>query len=219
MPLPDGLMTEGGMMVTVKDRPVVLRTFMKDGGSRAIAVGYPLGVHFAFDAVQVRLVDAWRGSFLDASGAWANRGGTNASGQGPTIWNAPAGPALVLGAKPDSWPTKGGSEAGLQFHGYRLNADGSPTFRYSLAPASSAAGTPVEVEEHFQPTTGDKPAVRRTFKVMGLSSGQVLWLNVGDAKNVQPVEASGCTCVLDGKLLRVTAEGDGTVSFGVDITP
>jgi mono/diheme cytochrome c family protein len=217
MPLPDGLMAEGGMMVNVKDRPVILRTFMQDGGSRAVAVGYPLGIHFAFDAVNVRLVDAWRGAFLDASGAWANRGGTNAGGQGPTIWKAPAGPALVLGAKPEKWPSKGGAEAGVAFRGYRVNADGSPTFRYSLRPAGG--GTAVEVEEQFRPTTGERPAIARSFKVSGMASGQVLWLNVGDATNVQPIDGSGCSAVLEGKLLRVTAEGDGAVTFGLEITP
>ncbi len=217
MPLPDGLTADGGMVVQVKDEPVVLRTFMKDGGSRAVAVGYPLGVHFAFDAVQVRLVDAWRGSFLDASGAWANRGGTNAGGQGPTIWRAPAGPALVLGAKPAQWPAKGGADAGLAFHGYRLGDDGSPTFRYTLASANG--GGSVEVEEQFRPVAGEKPAILRSFKVTGLTSGQTLWFNVGTATNVQPAEASGCSCMPDGDLLRITAEGAGTVQFGLELTP
>lgn len=216
MPLPDGLTPEGGMMISVKDRPVVLRTFMKDGGSRAIAVGYPLGIHFAFDAVAVRLVDAWRGSFLDASGAWANRGGSNAGGQGPVIWRAPAGPALALGAKPDPWPAKGGADAGLSFHGYRLSPDGTPTFRYALAAAGG--GTPVEVEEHFHPTTGDRPAIARSFKIMGLSSGQMVWFNAGDG-TLKPGTASGCEVSLEGKLLRIQASGDGAIQFTIEITP
>lgn len=218
MPLPDGLMAEGGMMVSVRDRPVVLRTFMKDGGSRAIAVGYPLGIHFAFDAVGVRLVDAWRGSFLDASGAWANRGGTNAGGQGPVIWRAPAGPALVLGIKPGAWPETGGTEAGLAFHGYRIGTDGTPTFRYALTPPGG--GTGVEVEEQFRPTTGEKPAVARTFKVTGLSRGQPLWFNAGSGK-VKIGPAKGCDVKSedDGKLLRIDAAGEGTAEFSVEITP
>jgi len=220
MPLPDGLMSEGGMMVNVKDRPVILRTFMQDGGSRAVAVGYPLGIHFAFDAVSVRLVDAWRGSFLDASGAWANRGGSNAGGKGPTIWKAPVGPALVLGAKPEKWPSKGGAEAGIAFHGYRVNADGSPTFRYSLSPAGG--GTAVQVEEQFRPTTGERPAIARTFKVTGLSRGQTLWMNIGGG-TVKLGEAKGCEVKSEdgGKLLRIDAGGPPTAAaeFGVEITP
>lgn len=216
MPMPDGLTPEGGMMIAVKDKPIVLRTFMKDGGSRAIAVGHPLGIHFAFDAVGVRLVDAWRGSFLDASGAWANRGGSNAGGQGPVIWNAPAGPALVLGAKPDKWPTRGGAEAGLAFHGYRLNADGSPTFRYALAPAGG--GTPVEVEEQFHPTTGDKPAIARAFKLTGLSRGQSAWFNIGNG-TVKVGPARGCEVKQEGTLLRIDASGDAAAEFAVEITP
>ncbi len=219
MPVPDGIAVAGGMMVSVKDRPVVLRTFMKDGGSRAIAVGYPLGVHFVFDAVQVRLVDAWRGSFLDASGAWANRGGTNADGQGPTIWTAPPGPALVMGAKPNAWPTKGGAEASLAFKGYRLHSDGSPTFLYSLV-ASPVGGQAADVEEQFRATTATMPAVWRTFKVSGLAKGQTVWFNVGKGR-VKIVDARRCVVSPeDGTtLLRVEANGDGAAEFGVEITP
>ncbi|MBK7405268.1 MAG: c-type cytochrome [Phycisphaerales bacterium] len=41
MPTPEGVMAEGGMALQVKDRPMVLRTFLKGVGSRGIAIGFP----------------------------------------------------------------------------------------------------------------------------------------------------------------------------------
>ena len=52
--------------ITPKERPVLLRTFMKGVGTHAIAVEYPEGIHAAFDALKVRFALAWRGRFLDA---------------------------------------------------------------------------------------------------------------------------------------------------------
>ena len=43
---------------------------MQSAGTHAIAVGFPQKVHFAFDAEQISLAQAWRGRFLDAEGTW-----------------------------------------------------------------------------------------------------------------------------------------------------
>ncbi|MBX3404670.1 MAG: cytochrome c [Phycisphaeraceae bacterium] len=219
MPAPEGLTVPGGYAVNVLDKPVVLRTFMRDGGSRAIAVGYPTGVHFAFDSVQVRLVDAWRGSFLDAAGAWANRGGSNVTGQGPVIWNAPRGPALLVGERPAAWPTRGGREAGHAFNGYRLDESGAPVFLYSIA---DSAGGEVRVEERFRAIGGGggaMPTIVRTFAARGLARGTSLWLHAG-AGSAPHGEPSGCTIVAaGGGVWRIEASGDAAAEFSVEITP
>ncbi len=62
----------------------------------AILVGTPVGLHFAFDSRACRLVEAWRGAFVDAAGAWSGRGGMNVEGRGPVIWKAPTGPPLEV---------------------------------------------------------------------------------------------------------------------------
>src|SRR5262249_22277484 len=43
LPLPEGLEPPKGLIVAVTDRPVLLRTFMPEAGSRAVAGGYPPG--------------------------------------------------------------------------------------------------------------------------------------------------------------------------------
>lgn len=218
MPAPEGMAVQGGYAVNVLDKPVVLRTFMKDGGSRAIAVGYPIGVHFAFDAVQVRLVDAWRGSFLDAAGAWANRGGSNVTGQGPMIWSAPKGPALVVGARPGSWPTTGGASAGYSFGGYKLDDTGAPIFLYTLADPANGSGA-VRVQEHFRATGGATPTIVRTFVVEGVPAGAAVWLNAGPGA-ASHGEARGCAVTDAGQgVFKVEPAGSGAAEFSVEITP
>src|SRR5262249_6169169 len=61
MPAPDGVPTGERMILAVGDRPKVFRTFLERAGSRGIAVGNPSGLHFAFDAERIQLVEAWQG--------------------------------------------------------------------------------------------------------------------------------------------------------------
>lgn len=171
-PAPDGLPTVGGMEVRVGDRPVILRAFLKSAGSRGIAIGFPSGTHFAFDAESCRLAEVWHGKFLDASGAWAGRGGTILKGQGPDLWSPPAGPAIVAGPRPETWPTEAGREAGYHFKGYRIDKDGVPVFQYLL----DSKGGPIHVSERFEPAKGAGGGLRRTFTV---DAGAELWINAG----------------------------------------
>lgn len=169
-PEPEGLPAAGGLPLIVGDRPTVFRTFMKDAGSRGIAVGYPIGFHFAFDATAVRLVDAWKGDFLDATSAWKGRGGQVATGQGKTIWSAPAGPAIVIApSRPEKWPEGGGRDAGYRFEGYRLTDKGVPVFMYKAGSSN--------VEEIVEP--GESGQIRRSITVKGVPAGAVVWFNTG----------------------------------------
>src|SRR5207249_1618853 len=89
-----------GLVVAVKDRPALLRTFLPEAGTRAIAVGYPGGVALAFDATQCRLAYGWSGNFLDATPVWANRGGAPAKVLGTKFWVSPPGFPWGLVSKP-----------------------------------------------------------------------------------------------------------------------
>ena len=122
------------------DRPIIYRNFIEGAGPRAIAVGYPEGVHLAWDADKLRLALLWRGGFIDAGRHWSGRG------QG---FQPPLGSGLI---SPDSatplaafaseseiataaWPegsnrNAGGPVAGFRFSGYSLDAAGRPSFRW-----------------------------------------------------------------------------------------
>jgi mono/diheme cytochrome c family protein len=139
-----------------KERPIVLRTFMKDAGTHAIAVGFPQQVHFAFDAEEVRLVQAWRGRFLDAHGTWFDRFIPPAAPLGTDLIATPAGiPFAKLSTTDEAWPAQGGADAGYNFRGYRLDRSGVPTFLYRL--------DQYEIEDRIEPAKGKH--LRRRIKI------------------------------------------------------
>ncbi|QOI99557.1 MAG: c-type cytochrome [Phycisphaeraceae bacterium] len=177
-PPPEGLPARGATLsLRVGERPRVFRSFLKNAGSRGIAVGYPSGLHFAFDATAVRLVEAWRGDFVDATGAWKGRGGTISGGQGPTVWTAPAGPAVVIGPAPEPWPRAGGVGAGYAYKGYELDASGVPTFTYTV----TGEGRTVTVRETFVPHGRAGALIDRRFELIG-AGGLTVSINAGGGK-------------------------------------
>ena len=158
MPAPDGVEPAQVLQVEVAERPVVLRTFLEHSGSRGIAVGFPNGVHFGFDATRCRLSEVWGGDFLDAAGAWAGRGGAAAGGQGGGLWLAGESAALRLGT----------GDVEPRFHGYRLDPGGVPTFEYSLGE--------LRVRERFHAERAGGLRVLRELRFTGAPPGETLWL-------------------------------------------
>jgi cytochrome c2 len=120
-----------------KDRPIVQRTFMEGVGTHAILVGFPTGVHLAYDGQAARPALAWKGKFFDAYNTWFSRFAP---------FEKPPGDAIV------QWPAPPASEIRVRFSGYRLDPKGVPTFLYSLG------GT--AVEERFE---GIEHGLRRTL--------------------------------------------------------
>jgi mono/diheme cytochrome c family protein len=135
MPLPTGLLPTAGYELIPQDEPIIHRDFL-DFSNRGIAVGFPENVHVAFDANVVRLAKAWKGKFIDAKGSWDGRGGGHLSPMGTDIITMPAGPSFAILASPQApWPTakdRNDRNIGGQFHGYKLDKDGRPTFMYTL---------------------------------------------------------------------------------------
>jgi hypothetical protein len=195
LPLPEGLEPPRGLVVTVKDRPVLVRTFMPEAGSRAVAVGYPGGVSTAFDAQTCRLAYAWSGHFLDAAPVWDGRGGNPAKVLGTRFWSSPRGfPWAVsdsntlpdfeaqaknpaFGADPGEGKVFQGKRL-LRFEGYAVDKAGMPMFRYHVTADSDE---PVAIAERPEPL--GSPAgvgVRRHFTLQ-LPRQHRAWLLVGEA--------------------------------------
>jgi len=125
--LPEGLEKKGGFELKPTDRPIVFRTFMEGAGTHAIAIGFPAGIHAAFDSEQVRWALMWRGKFLDAESTWDNRFTPLAPPLGKSIIMLSSGPTVAFLKKLEQpWP-----KDGLQMQGYRLAKDGTPTLLYA----------------------------------------------------------------------------------------
>ncbi len=98
----------GEFEIVPKERPVVQRAFTEGVGVRAILVGFPTGVHLAYDGEKGGPALAWKGRFFDAYLTWYSRFPT---------FEKPLGTQVV------AWPKPPG-----RFLGYRLDAKGNPTF-------------------------------------------------------------------------------------------
>jgi hypothetical protein len=214
LPLPAGVEPPGkALVVAVKDRPEVLRTFLPDAGTKAIAVGYPGGVSLAFDAATCRLGYAWTGNFLDAAPVWGNRGGHPAKLLGPKFWTAPPGfPwAVTDSRKPPDFLKRAEDPAyGFQlpddklhdgprfvhFNGYELDRRGAPLFRYALTDEAGKLGV-VEKPEPLPVSVA--AGLRRTF-ALDLPADKTAWLLVGVAAKAPRVYA-------DRKVMKIGAEG------------
>ena len=121
-------------------RPILYRNFIAGAGPRAIAVGYPEKVSVAFDADSLRLALAWRGAFLDAGRHWTGRGQGFQPPLGDRAFTPDAATPLArfdsaaaVAAEP--WPAGSSrlAEGPAELHrftGYRLDADGRPTFSW-----------------------------------------------------------------------------------------
>ncbi len=225
LPLPEGMGPPKGLVLTVKDKAYLLRTFMPDAGSRAVAVGFPVGVSAAFDAHTCRLAYAWSGPFLDASPVWDGRGGNPAHVLGPHIWNSPAGcpvaatssdepPDFAARAKDPAFGA--GMPEGVLFKGVRLvhfdgyieGKDGAPTFRYHLQAGTDDRLDVAEGVEALR--NGAAAGVARRFALQ-VPAGQTAWLLAGEsAGEPRLLDAKGTVLPLDLKSGSAEAPTAGT---------
>lgn len=162
-------------------KPIILRTFMQDAGTHAIAVGFPQKVHIAFDAEQVRPALAWKGRFLDAQGTWFIRFAPPADPLGESLMQFPAGPPVAfLNQKQQTWPTAKPGESGLQFRGYRIDKQGVPTFLYRYQG--------LDIADRLEPTEKQTLKRRLTIKANAKASeGDKLWFRGLTGKHLKAV--------------------------------
>jgi hypothetical protein len=161
--LPDGLLREGEYELKPSESgtPILIRTFLEGAGFQAVAVGYPEGLHVAFDALEMRWALAWKGRFLDAMSTWDERHATPAKPLGEELVELPAGIPFAMLLKPDDeWPVETGESAGYVFRGYRIGDDGVPVFLYDYVG--------MQIEDRLAPDESGEKLVRKiTIRGMG----------------------------------------------------
>ena len=171
--LPEGMEIRGDFKLRPSPRPIVFRTFMKGAGMHAVAVGFPQGVHAAFDTKNMRWALAWKGDFLDAESTWDDRF---------TPLTPPLGhdvialePNLSVARLTESnatWPSKNYAAS----KGYRLDKDGVPTFHYHFKG--------VDVEDRISPNESANGLVR-SLRLRGSPSLIIIRLAAG--KTITPL--------------------------------
>src|SRR5439155_565989 len=127
LPLPEVLEPPRGLVLTVTDRPVLLRSFMPEAGSRAVAVGYPGGVAAVFDPAPCLMAYAWSVPCLDAG----RRKLLGTAPPRPAGLSSAPGPQDGYGGSPHRRPPSGPAPGRRSFPG--PGADGRPR-RGRLAP-------------------------------------------------------------------------------------
>ena len=205
--LPEGMEEDRAFEITPKERPVLLRTFMKGVGTHAIAVGYPEGIHAAFDALKVRFALAWRGRFLDAESTWADRYTPFTPALSSDQVDLSDGmPFARLQTPQSSWPRVMGSDADYRMGGYRIGADGTPIFLYSFKG--------VAIDDRVAPTKPDRtlqsvsqtPWLKRTLELRGRSDS--VWFRALSASRIHD-RGDG---VYASQKLKIRLRSDSAVS-------
>lgn len=123
--------------VDMDGRPYLLRSFLNFPPARVydftrkrthvVNVGDPDGSHYSYDLSRGSLLMAWRGSFVDVSQMWVNRGepqtarplGNPITFDGAAQWTT----------ETDSWPD---SLADFEHKRYELDEQGRPTFYFTV---------------------------------------------------------------------------------------
>jgi cytochrome c553 len=165
------------------DRPIVLRTFLRDAGPHGIAVGFPQKLHLAFDAEQVRFAGFWKGKFLDAHGTWFNRFTPLAAPLGTDVVSLPAGVPFATVSPDAAWPDVAGEDAGYQFRGYRLDKSGTPEFLYRVGSVS--------VSDRIAPDDESGSVRRIKLRAGGdASQSKQLWFRVLTGKSLERQSAT-----------------------------
>ncbi len=130
--------------VDVAERPMVYRGRSRVAGFRGIAVGFPEGIHFAFDANNGAMAGLWRGDFVSVN--WNGQGAGDFSPRSQAT-ELPRDVALLADLdEAAAWPLRPITteeepinadptyprRLGYRFRGYHLDPEGYPTLRYSL---------------------------------------------------------------------------------------
>jgi len=138
---PSGIRTEGTGL-KVSDRTRVYRGRSRIAGYRGIAVGFPDGVNYAFNAQNGTLSALWSGEFVNVS--WGGQGSGNFNPRVRPIELAQDVTFYRLDKDDAPWPLRPVMDKdnpvnpnplyprnlGYQFKGYQLDEEGVPTFMY-----------------------------------------------------------------------------------------
>lgn len=178
MPLPEGLDTPDLVFELVPgDEPELCAVFLEDSSPRAMMVGFPQGVHYAFDLQDSRLAWVWRGRFFNAKGTWQARAGALERPPVPDARRLSMGAPFARTAKRDEWINSAGEDARYKRLGWRFDAQRAPIWRYSF--------DGIEIEERIVPrVSGARAALLREFTLRAPAPVEELYFDILERRRV-----------------------------------
>ena len=122
------------LVIKPEQSPELVRcftTYANEKRTHVMAVGHPLGVHFAIDLNQGTLLKFWRGRFADVANMWRNRGISQLLIPLELSVEGSDGPIAAQMVNSEStYPEK--DPAQIKLDRYELDESGAPTFHYNL---------------------------------------------------------------------------------------
>ena len=177
----------------VGDKTRTYRGRSQIAGFRGIAVGYPGGLNFAFDANNGTLSGIWQGRFVSARWDGQGAGGFNPSSRPMRL--AQDLSFYKLKDPADPWPLKPFMDEenpvnpdpqyprnrGYRFRGYHLDQAKTPTFMYSVG----ELGVEDKCEALLE---GERPVLRRSLSITA-SDPETIWFRAltGEVQSVGPL--------------------------------
>lgn len=230
-PDPKGLAREHNNL-DVTDRVLTYRGRSRVAGFRGIAVGYPGGLNYAFDANHGTLAALWKGDFVSVN--WQGQGAGDFNPRGRAIqlhrdvafWRLPddetpwpAMPVKTEEAPVDPDPTYG-RRHGYRFLGYHLDGDDVPTLRYR----SGDVLIEDRLEDFFTGSRESRgvPFMRRLTLTTESADRLHFRLFAGDSKRVdeKTIEGGGLRITLpDVPVLERPSEGGTEWILTFDLEP
>ncbi len=175
-------------------------------GYRGIGVGYPARISLSFDSEQMSLRQLWKGEFANVDLGSYHPRGTELISFPPGI------PFDRLKSLDDRWPYKGKTnysfpqDHGYQFHGYHLDAQRRPTFRYGYGD--------IAVEDFFEEAHGNDGTAffKRTFRFDAPDAQPPFYFRAAAGKKITTQSEQAFTA--DALKLRITSNHQGIVRDG-----
>lgn len=205
-----GLSDVHPIYVRAEEKPL-LRSFRDlPGGTRithAVSVGSLDKVHYTYDLKHGNLIQLWRGGFLNATPMWYSRGDGSSVPHG-SIQNLLLKPAYAINTlenKQAPW-TRESEAAQYQSHGYVLDINDNPTFKYEVYGTRvqdkirvTGEGKGIARTLQFQDAPDDLymrlavgSSIRKIGKNQFLVDDQSYYLQVNDATDAKPfIRTSG----------------------------
>jgi len=160
--------------VNALGNPEIIRSFMYHHNKKlthVLSVGDPAQLHYAYDLLQGGLLKIWKGSFLNATDMWYERGEPQTSSPlGASIDLAGNCPVYDKNATKDSI-------ADYQYRGYTLSSKGTPVFKYHYKN--------MIIEDQISPNETSR-GLTRTIQLQGEGKDKT-WIRIAQGSNITPL--------------------------------